>query len=62
MARNAVTLIMNRDDLSPEIAEATREAIKETEAGWQKAINKIAERPALTKGVGVMRRGATASA
>lgn len=61
MARNAVTLIMNCDDLSPEIAEATREAIKETEAGWQKAINKICERAALTKGVG-MRRGATASA
>jgi hypothetical protein len=40
-------------DVSPEIAEAraaTLKAIKEADAGWQKAIEKIAERASLTKG------------
>ena len=38
---------------SPEIAEAreaTLKAIEEAEAGWQKAIDKIAKRAGLTKG------------
>ena len=39
--------------VSPEIAEArdaTLKAMKEAEQGWQKAIEKIAERAGLTKG------------
>jgi hypothetical protein len=39
--------------VSPEIAEAraaTLKAMKEAEVGWQKAIDKIAERAGLTKG------------
>jgi hypothetical protein len=39
--------------LAPEIAEAravTLKAMKEAELGWQKAIDKIAERAGLTKG------------
>ena len=39
--------------VSPEIAEArdaTLKAMKKAEAGWQKAIDKIAERASLTKG------------
>ena len=38
--------------VSPEIAEArdaTLKAMKEAEAGWQRAIDKIAERAGLTK-------------
>ena len=39
--------------ISPKIArdsEATLKAMKELEQGWQKAIDKIAERAGLTKG------------
>jgi hypothetical protein len=39
--------------VSPEIAQArdaTRKALKEAEHGWQRAIDKIAERANLTKG------------
>jgi hypothetical protein len=38
--------------VAPEVAEtrdATLKAIKEVEAGWQRAIDKIAERAGLTK-------------
>jgi hypothetical protein len=49
-ARESVRLLMGRDDLSPEIAEATRKAMREAEAGWQKAIDMIFERAAQTKG------------
>jgi hypothetical protein len=44
--------------VSPEIArdsEVTLKAVKELEQGWQKAIDKIAERAGLTKGPGVRR-------
>jgi hypothetical protein len=40
-------------EVSPEIAEArdaTLKAMKEAEAGWRKAMDKIAERAGLTKG------------
>jgi lipopolysaccharide biosynthesis regulator YciM len=55
-AREAVRYVMekwNRDDVSPEIAkarDATLKAMKEAEQGWQKAIDKIADRANLTKG------------
>jgi hypothetical protein len=44
--------------VSPEIArdsEATLKAMKELEQGWQKGIDKIAERASLTKGPGTRR-------
>ena len=55
LAREAVRYASeqwNRDDLAPEIAAAraaTLKAMKEADAGWQKAIDKIAERASLTK-------------
>jgi hypothetical protein len=48
-AREAVRLPMDRDDLSAEIAEATRKATRQAEAGWQRAIDLILERAARTK-------------
>ncbi len=60
-AREAVRHVMeqwNRDDVSPEIAkarDATMKAINEAEAGWQKAIDKIAERAGLTKALDTRR-------
>jgi hypothetical protein len=51
-ARRAVELMAAEED-------AAWKALKETEAGWQTAINKICERAALTRGAD-MRRGATA--
>jgi hypothetical protein len=55
-AREAVKLAMAKRNseghTSPEIArdsEATLKAMKETEAGWQKAIDKIADRAGLSK-------------
>jgi hypothetical protein len=55
-AREAVRYAVEkwkRDDVYPEIAEArdaTLKAMKEAEAGWRKAIDKIAERASLSKG------------
>ena len=56
-AREAVELAVAKRNceghVSPEIArdsEATLKAMKELEQGWQKAIDKIAERASLTKG------------
>jgi hypothetical protein len=48
-AREAVRLLTDRDEVSPQIADATREAMKEVDAGWQRAIEKIAERAGVTK-------------
>jgi hypothetical protein len=55
-ARDAVELALAKrnslGDVSPEIArdsEATLKAMKELEQGWQKGIDKIAERAGLTK-------------
>ena len=56
-AREAVELAVAKHNVeqhvSPEIAEArdaTLKAMKEAEQGWQRAIDKIAERASLTKG------------
>jgi hypothetical protein len=56
-AREAVELAVAKHNLeqhvSPEIAEvrdATLKAMKEADQGWQRAIDKIAERASLTKG------------
>ena len=55
-AREAVELAVakrNSRHVSPEIArdsDATLKAMKEAEQGWQRAIDKIAERASLTKG------------
>jgi hypothetical protein len=58
-AREAVELAVANDkfeqQVSPDIAEA-RKARKEVEQGWQKAIDKIAERANLTKGPGPRRQ------
>jgi predicted metal-dependent HD superfamily phosphohydrolase len=55
-AREAVEVAVAKHDIeqhvSPEIAQArdaTRKALKEAEHGWQRAIDKIAERASLTK-------------
>jgi hypothetical protein len=56
-ARQAVKLAVAKDNVeqnvSPEIAEARHaalKAMKEAEQGWQRAMDKIAERAGLTKG------------
>ena len=56
-ARDAVELALakrnSEQHVSPEIAqdsEAMVKAMKEAEHGWQRAIDKIAERVSLTKG------------
>ena len=48
-AREAVRLLTDRDDVSPEIADAMLKAMKEADAGWQRALDKIAERAGLSK-------------
>ena len=48
-AREAVRLLTDRDDVSPEIADAVLKAMKEADAGWQRAMDKIAERASLSK-------------
>ena len=47
-AREAVKLAVAKND-SPD-GDAMLKAMKEAEAGWQRAIDKIAERVCLTKG------------
>jgi hypothetical protein len=56
-ARETVELAVTKHNVeqhvSPEIAKArdtALKAMKDAEAGWQRAINKIAERVCLTKG------------
>ena len=51
-AREAVELAVAKHNIesSPEARDATLKAMKEAEQGWQKAIDKIAERASLTKG------------
>jgi hypothetical protein len=60
-AREAVDSVIHqwkRDEqhVSTEIAEAALEAMKEAEAGWQRAIDMIVERAAQTKAPGGVRR------
>ena len=61
-AHQAVELAVAKHNVeqrpSPTIAKATEaalKAMKEAEAGWQKAIDKIAERASLTKSPGMRR-------
>jgi hypothetical protein len=65
-AREAVDSVIQqwkRDEqhVSTEIAEATLKAMKEAEAGWQRAIDMIVERAAQTKVPGGARCGALIS-
>jgi hypothetical protein len=39
-----------KHNLEQHVKDATRQALKEAEQGWQRAIDKIAERASLTKG------------
>jgi predicted metal-dependent HD superfamily phosphohydrolase len=48
-ARAAVELAMAKHDIEQHVRDTTRKALKE-EHGWQRAIDKIAERASLTKG------------
>jgi hypothetical protein len=68
-AREAVKLAMAKRNseghTSPEIArdsEATLKAMKETEVGWQRAIDKIAERAGLSKIPSIRRQSTSALA
>jgi cysteinyl-tRNA synthetase len=49
-AREAVELGLAKHDIEQHVRETTRKALKEAEQGWQRAIDKIAERASLTKG------------
>ena len=49
-AREAVELRLAKHNLEQHVKDATRQALKEAEQGWQRAIDKIAERASLTKG------------
>jgi hypothetical protein len=65
-AREAVDSIIHqwkRDEqhVSTEIAEASLKAMREAEAGWQRALDMIIERAAQTKAPGGARRGALIS-
>jgi hypothetical protein len=48
-AREAVELAVAKDNIEPKARDATLKAMKEAEAGWKKAIDKITERACLTK-------------
>ena len=49
-ARETVELAMARHNIEQHVRDATWKALKEAEHGWQRAIDKIAERANLTKG------------
>ena len=49
-AREAVELAVAKHNLEQHVRDATRKALKEADQGWQRAIDKIAERASLTKG------------
>jgi hypothetical protein len=48
--REAVELAMAKHNVEQHVRDATRKALKEAEQGWQRAIDKIAERASLPKG------------
>jgi hypothetical protein len=48
-AREAVELAVAKHNIEQHVRDATQ-ALKEAEHGWQRAIDKIAERASLTKG------------
>jgi hypothetical protein len=54
-AREAVELAVAKHDIEQHVRDATRKALKEAEHGWQRAIDKIAERASLTKGPDIRR-------
>jgi hypothetical protein len=41
--------VVGKHDISPQARDATLKAIKEAEQGWQRAMDKIAERAGRTK-------------
>ena len=49
-AREAVERAVAMHNLEHHVRDATRKALKEAEQGWERAIDKIAERASLTKG------------
>ena len=49
-AREAVELAVAKHNIEQHVRDATWKALKEAEHGWQRAIDKIAERANLTKG------------
>jgi hypothetical protein len=49
-ACEAVEVAVAKHNLEQHVRDATRKALKEAEHGWQRAIDKIAERASLTKG------------
>ena len=53
-AREAVEFAVGKH-IEPKARDATLKALKETEQGWQKAIDKIAERASLAKGPKIRR-------
>jgi hypothetical protein len=49
-ARETVELAVAKHNVEQHVRDAARKALKEAEQGWQRAIDKIAERASLTKG------------
>jgi hypothetical protein len=54
-AREAVELAVAKHHIEPEVRDATLKAMNQAEQGWQKAMDKIAERASLTKAHGMRR-------
>jgi hypothetical protein len=54
-AREAVELAVAKYNIEQHVRDAMRKALKEAERGWQRAMDKIAERASQTKGL-YMRR------
>jgi cysteinyl-tRNA synthetase len=54
-ARQAVELAVAKHNIEPEDRDAALRALKEAEAGWQRAVDKIGERASLAK-VPIIRR------
>jgi len=54
-AREAVEVAVGKPNIEPEARNATLRALKEAEAGWQRAVEKISERASLTKGPNMRR-------
>ena len=49
-AREAAEVAVAKHNIEQHVRDATRKALKEAEQGWQRAIDKIAERVSVTKG------------
>jgi hypothetical protein len=48
-ACQAVELVVAKHNIEPEVRDATLKAMNQAEQGWQRAMDKIAERASLTK-------------